>query len=267
MVAFGEGRHSRLAGNDVLWQKLFLDGLEMGDGYAMYDILGADFRTLSEQRAVYLSAIDRIVINSIPDGSSSMLDVGAGDGVRAARIRSDRGIKRLVLAEPSRTMAELCRKLPSAEVWPLAAEDLPDSIENFDVITCLWNVLGHLESHKARQAALRKMSRMLSPDGLIFVDVNNRYNARSYGFLKSGVRFLYDLIFPSEANGDVSFNWHVNERSIQASGHVFRPGEVETLLKEAGLRILERFVIDDKTGKLRRFNYEGHLLYVAMVRR
>jgi 2-polyprenyl-3-methyl-5-hydroxy-6-metoxy-1,4-benzoquinol methylase len=239
----------------------------MSDGCAEYDVLGADFRTLSEQRAFYLSAIDRIVINQIPDGSSSMLDVGAGDGVRAARIRSEQGIKRLVLAEPSRTMAELCRKLPSTEVWPLAAQDLPDSTDKFDVITCLWNVLGHLESHKTRQAALRKMSHMLSPNGLIFVDVNNRYNARSYGLLKSGFRFLYDLILPSEANGDVSFIWHVSERSIQASGHVFRPAEIETLLKEAGLRILERFVIDDKTGKLRRFKCEGQLLYVATVRR
>jgi len=164
-------------------------------------------------------------------------------------------------------MAELCRKLPSTEVWPLAAQDLPDSTDKFDVITCLWNVLGHLESHKTRQAALRKMSHMLSPNGLIFVDVNNRYNARSYGLLKSGFRFFYDVILPSEANGDVSFIWHVSERSIQASGHVFRPAEIETLLKEAGLRILERFVIDDKTGKLRRFKCEGHLLYVATVRR
>jgi 2-polyprenyl-3-methyl-5-hydroxy-6-metoxy-1,4-benzoquinol methylase len=190
-----------------------------------------------------------------------LLDVGSGDGLRAARLAAALSLPRLVLSDPSEKMADRCRLQPAASVWPVAAEDLPDAGERFDVITCLWNVLGLVANSAQRVAALRKMGALLSAQGQLFLDVNNRYNARAYGWLPAFGRAIYDLLRPSELNGDVSFSWQIGETLIHSSGHVFRPAEMSGLIESAGLKVRRRSVVDYQTGERRRFVFEGQLFY------
>jgi 2-polyprenyl-3-methyl-5-hydroxy-6-metoxy-1,4-benzoquinol methylase len=71
----------------------------------------------------------------------------------------------------------------------------------FDAILCLWNVLGHIESNQKRLTALKNMKGLLSPKGTIFIDVNNRYNANSYGYFRTLGRLLFDVIHPPKKRG------------------------------------------------------------------
>lgn len=226
----------------------------------MYDALAPHYREHSNKKAAYLEAVERIVIQRIPPGARSLLDVGAGDGVRAVRIAQARQISTLVLAEPCEAMIALCRQQPATEVWPVAAEALPETSQRFDVITCLWNVLGHVSDHAARVTALQNMRRLLAENGVIFFDVNNRYNARSYGWLEIVRRIFQDLLNPSEAHGDASFDWHIDGKTIRAMGHVFKPGEVANLVCEAELKVNRRYVVDYQTGQQLRFVFGGQLL-------
>jgi len=226
-----------------------------------YGLLAPYFRAYSQKRAVYLNAVDQIICQRILPDARSLLDVGAGDGFRAAKLSASRSLSYLVLAEPSEEMLSYCRQQPADEVWPVAAEDLPYVNQRFDVITCLWNVLGLIESQAKRLEALHKMRSLLSHRGQLFLDVNNRYNARTYGWLPALGRVFYDLLSPSDTNGDVSFTWRIGERHIHSYGHVFRPVEVSRLIEDAGLAINQRHVIDYQTGKHRRFTFEGQLLY------
>jgi 2-polyprenyl-3-methyl-5-hydroxy-6-metoxy-1,4-benzoquinol methylase len=227
-----------------------------------YDLLSKHYRSYSQTRGAYLDTVDAVVIEHISDAATSLLDVGAGDGFRAWRIARARQIQRLTLAEPNHEMNILCRQHDGAEVWNAEAENLPESGDSFDVITCLWNVLGHVRTSRKRLLALRKMRTLLHQDGLIFLDVNNRYNAESYGWARSFARGLYDLICPSETNGEVSFVWHVGGEQIQSIGHVFSPREVEALISQVGLRVRKRYVISYETGEQRRYFFLGQLLYV-----
>ena len=227
-----------------------------------YNALAHDYRAYSKMRGDYLRAVDEVVKSYIAGRSTSLLDVGAGDGVRAHSIAQACRIRRLVLAEPSSVMAAYCRSVPEAEVWQLAAEELPVLGQKFDTITCLWNVLGHVETNRKRLAALSRMRSLLKENGLIFLDVNNRYNARAYGPIKTAARALFDMVRPSEINGDVSFDWKINGRHIRARGHVFTPKEIESLAARADLRVRDRYIIDYENGALRRFVFQGQLLYV-----
>ncbi len=227
-----------------------------------YDALAPHYRAYSNTKCGYLRAVDEVVLSRLAGGARSLLDVGAGDGARAHRIARACRVARLVLAEPSPVMAEYCRGVRGAEVWQTAAEELPESARKFDAVTCLWNVLGHIETEAKRLAALLRMRSLLEEGGQIFLDVNNRYNARAYGLVKTAARALSDLVSPSETNGDVTFAWEVEGRQIRASGHVFTPSEMESLLSRAGLRVRERHVIDYATGERRRFFFQGQLLYV-----
>ncbi len=238
----------------------------MTDSASAYDMLASVFRSFSQSRYAYLSSIDRIVERRIPAGAQALLDVGAGDGVRAWRIARSRRIPRLVLAEPNEAMSAYCQRLCGAEVWRVRAEDLPEGDQKFDVLTCLWNVLGHIENHQKRLLALRKMRSLISDGGRIFLDVNNRYNARSYGWVKTLGRILYDQVRPSETNGDVSYTWRVGDQHIPSSGHVFTPGEMHNLIAGAGLRVNARYVVDYETGRRHRSLFRGQLFYVLSKR-
>ncbi|MDQ3821334.1 MAG: class I SAM-dependent methyltransferase [Acidobacteriota bacterium] len=235
---------------------------ETGSRESPYDTLAHNYRAYSETRGDYLRAVDEVIKSRIKGRANSLLDVGAGDGVRAASLARDRGIRRLVLAEPSPVMADYCRSIPDAEVWQTAAEELPAYGQKFDIITCLWNVLGHVDTEAKRLAALSRMRSLLEDGGLIFLDVNNRYNARAYGMVKTAARALFDLVRPSETNGDVSFDWNIEGRCVRARGHVFTPKEMASLVSRAGLHTRERLVIDYRSGALRRFVFQGQLLYV-----
>ena len=191
-----------------------------------------------------------------------MLDVGAGDGVRSLKIADLGSITRVVLAEPNTSMIKSRQIRPGVEIWNTAAENLPAGKAEFEVITCLWNVLGHIETERKRIIALRKMKSLLSERGLIFIDVNNRKNAASYGWIKTFGRIFDDFIKPAETNGDVSYSWQVGERIIQSRGHVFTSREMERLISTAGLQTKVRYIIDYKNGRRRRSVFRGQLLYL-----
>jgi len=232
------------------------------DPVAAYDRLAAHYPDLSSKRESYLRSVETVVIWRITPGSQSLLDVGAGDGTRALRLAAGSRIKRMVLIEPSTEMAG--RSTDHVEVWPFRAEDLPTEFtpERFDIITCLWNVLGHIPTAEKRQCALSAISGLLSPKGKFFLDVNHRYNLRSYGVLATSARWIHDLFNRNERNGDVIPKWSVGDASISTYGHVFTHREIIRLAHATGLELEERIVIDYRDGRLRRWSMQGNLLYV-----
>lgn len=226
-----------------------------------YEALAQDFRAYSERRAAYLEAIDRLIVKQISENARSLLDIGSGDGVRAAHLARALKLPVAVLVEPSPKMAALCRRQPVSDVWQVRAEDLPESDQRFDAVTCLWNILGLIEDRARRIRALRKMGQLLAPGGRIFLDVNNRYNARAYGWLPVMGRMLKDLARPSETSGDISFEWRVGGRRIKSYGHVFTPREVEGLMQRAGLKVVSRRFVDYSSGRESRTGFGGQLFY------
>jgi 2-polyprenyl-3-methyl-5-hydroxy-6-metoxy-1,4-benzoquinol methylase len=143
----------------------------------------------------------------------------------------------------------------------MRAEELHLLAPEFDVILCLWNVLGHIFPADARLEVLRQFARLLSPQGRIFIDVHHRYNARQYGALPTTLRFLRDRLSGHD-DGDVQVSWGTGETRCLTKGHVFTRREIESSFSTAGLRIENRFVIDYSTGQQRRWRAQGHLLYV-----
>ena len=229
-------------------------------GAQPYDRLAPHYRSFAQGRATYLEAVDRYVIGHAVHGGR-MLDVGSGDGVRAVSIARALGASRLVLSEPSAGMAALCREQPVDAVWQLPAQALAESTERFEVVTSLWNVLGHLPDRDARMAALQGMRRLLAPGGQIFCDVNNRHNARAYGTARVMARRIIDGVMPDERRGDTCFEWVVGEERIPATGHLFTPREMRSLIAAAGLVVADELAIDYATGAVSELPWYGQLVY------
>jgi SAM-dependent methyltransferase len=229
---------------------------------AAYDRLAPYYSHFSKRRAAYLRSVEEQIAAQIPAGAKSLLDIGAGAGSRAVSIAGAAGISRIVLLEPSPRMSA---EPPSGcDIWRIRAEELDvDAIaDRFDVITCLWNVLGHIPGFETRARALSAAAQLLSQDGLLFVDVIHRYNVRSYGATMTVARWFRDHISPSDSNGDVRARWQTAAGAISTYGHVFTDREMRRLAGAAGLQQLDRIVIDYENGGIRRASCMGNLLYV-----
>jgi SAM-dependent methyltransferase len=225
-----------------------------------YDRIAPELPRLSYSRRAYLDRIDRVVISQIPEGSRSLLDIGAGDGHRARQIAGAAGLKDVVLLEPSASMRGMWP--PDTRGWTIRAEELSGKNDTFDVITCLWNVLGHIFPTESRVEVLRQCGRLLSREGLLFLDVSHRYNVLHYGLLPTILRMMRDRILPNEKNGDVMACWNVNGCSYATNGHVFTDPEFRRISSSAGLTIRKVFIVDYATGEIRHSVFAGHLLYV-----
>jgi 2-polyprenyl-3-methyl-5-hydroxy-6-metoxy-1,4-benzoquinol methylase len=228
------------------------------DPVAAYDALATSYEAISETRSRYLTAIERIIIAHMP-GCDSLLDIGAGDGVRTVRIAKAGGIRRVIGLEPSNNMRA---RWPESMVgWGSRATQMPATPRRFDVILCLWNVLGHLEDRNERISALVQARRLLSPNGTIFVDVNHRYNAAEYGWAGTLLRMTRDRLCWSETNGDVVVRWNIDGKQIRCHGHLFTRPEIESIFTETALQITNRWIVNYTDGTERRSCYEGHLLF------
>lgn len=227
------------------------------DPVTAYDRIAPVFAELAGQRRAYLDAIERLIVAGIPPGSRSLLDVGAGNGSRARRIARDSGVSELTLLEPAIAMQQ-----GSPEMVSLRAEDLHCLDRRFDVILCLWNVLGHIFPAAARVEVLRQFARVLSPQGKAFVDVNHRYNARQYGVLPTIARYVGDRFRWRSERGDVAVRWDLGGIACSTKGHVFTHREFQSLCASGGLKIDKRIAVDYATGCPRRWTTGGHLLYV-----
>jgi 2-polyprenyl-3-methyl-5-hydroxy-6-metoxy-1,4-benzoquinol methylase len=231
------------------------------DPVAAYDRLAPQYEELRRRREAYLHSVEDSIIARLRRSAAALLDLGAGDGSRAARIARAAGIDRIVLLEPSSGMSKL--SATRFELWPLRADELDAATiaERFDVITCLWNVLGHLPDGQKRIRVLKTAAQLLSAKGNLFVDFIHRYNVRSYGVLCTAARWLEDRVIPRESNGDVVATWNLNGKNISTCGHVFSHREIMLLAASAGLQLEERLIIDYQTGERRSFPCLGNLLY------
>ncbi len=223
----------------------------MLDAIGAYDLVAPGYGELSARRRAYLDAVDGEILRRVPGGAESLIDVGAGDGRRALGIAARAGISQVVLAEPSAGMRGL---IPAgSEVWTQRVEEL--AVERrFDVVLCLWNVLGHVPAG-SRVAALRNLGRVSS--GLIFLDVVNRYNVAECGVAVVLRRWL------AGNDGDVLVKWRTGTGEVETLGHVFAASEMEEMFREAGLRVVERIVLNYGTGRRERWSLAGNFLYVV----
>jgi SAM-dependent methyltransferase len=226
-----------------------------------YDAIAPLYAEYSARYRAYLDAVDELVIERMESGAR-LLDLGSGDGRRLGKIAGRCRLSDVVCVEPSAEMAALCRQNTGFPVHSLSGEDLDRLPEaGFDVVTALWNVLGHMPDSASRLEALVHIKAKLAPGGNVMLDVNNRHNRRSYGRLNVWKRRVVDSIAFDEKRGDARFEWRIGDQSFPASGHLFTPAEIEDLFRKAGLAVAERLSVDYRSGAISVSRFDGQLFF------
>ena len=106
----------------------------------------------------------------IPDGTTSLLDVGCNTGELLSYCNELFPMIRLAGVEINKTALEQARqRLPLADLHVSAAEELPFADDRFDCVTCI-EVLEHI-SVDVRSQSLKEMRRVLRPGGRLVLRV------------------------------------------------------------------------------------------------
>jgi 2-polyprenyl-3-methyl-5-hydroxy-6-metoxy-1,4-benzoquinol methylase len=226
-----------------------------------YDKLAPYYRDYVQKKTKYLLTIDRLIIQNLSGNPQSLLDVGSGDGTRGITLAKKLRIKKVYLCDPSAEMIKKCRQLKPTRAIQSGAENLAIN-DKFDTTLCLWNVLGHIKTRKRRIAALKNMKNCLEPGGKLFLDIQNRHNANAYGGLKTLGRLILDTFFPNDQRGNTHFIWKIKNQQFPGRGHLFTAEEIQGIIRESGLKIKKRYIVNYESGKIEKFFWQGQLLYV-----
>lgn len=235
----------------------------MGYSQKVYDQLADSYQDVSKERKNYLFGVDKIILPQIKN-RHSMLDLGSGDGIRALRIKENAKIDELTFVENSHEMVKKCRELEAGTVIEDNIQDF-QSDKTFDVATCLWNVLGNVETYQDRVKVLKNVRKKLTSTGVFFFDVLNRYNISYYGLFAFAKTFISDL----DGNGNNRnkiYTKMAGSHKVTYNVHYFSEGEVRQMIDDADLELLETYYVDYKSGEQVDHSWQGQLLYKVGLR-
>jgi SAM-dependent methyltransferase len=226
-----------------------------------YDAIAPLYSDYSGKYQNYLNAVDQLVMDRLTP-NLRLLDIGSGDGRRLHKIASHHGLTDVVAVEPSSKMMALCRESTGFTVHQLFGDELDKLPEkDFDAVTVLWNVFGHMPDSNVRLKTLSLIKTKLKPDGFLLLDVNNRHNQAAYGRWTVFKRRAIDALAFDERRGDVHYQWTIGEESIPSSGHLFTPEEMASIFKQAGFRVTERWSVNYANGKVSDSPFDGQLFF------
>jgi len=222
-----------------------------------YNDVGGSYAGLSFGRKNYIQGVDGVLKNLGIPKKSKWLDVGSGDGARALLLAGETGWQ-LSVSEPTTLLDEKFElENPKVFVIRTSVEEIPVGFGEFDLVTLLWNVLGHVDNP---QTVLAKAWELLRPGGIIFFDVNNFLNLRNYGVLRYGMNYVRsrsgELIFSIPQNDELGTG--------RARVRLFSEAGVEKNLQRCGFREISTSFVDYRTGRVVRRSSQGQIVVQAV---
>jgi len=227
------------------------------DSVYFYNLFPDDFDLYSERKKTYLDSVNSLIIGNI-NPMASVIDVGSGTGKRAKKIFQKINPSQTLCIDNAEGMVHRCRELGhNAMVHDISVAPLKDG--QFDVALCLWNALGCMPEKSARLHALQNINQTLHSRGLLFLEVNNRYNINEYGVLRVFINVLLDLFGASKHMYEVALNnsGHATEE------HLFDVYSLRKILSNAGFTVQSLWYVNYIDGTIERSSWRGHILVMA----
>ncbi len=226
-----------------------------------YDQFSSHYHNYSIQRQCYLRKIDQLLL-STGKSASSLIDVGCGYGDRSLKLARSLNIGRVTLLDNSPCMLRYCNSQGHEKILLDISSNNFSVNKKFDMVLCLWNVLGHVETEEKRIVALKNMRNLLTENGKLYIDVNNRHNISEYGYF-SVIRNLFKSYFLFyRETGDFLLKMKSGDAVLQTKVHIFTVYEMKRLIKESGLKMVQRKIINYQDGKEVRSVFQGQLFFI-----
>lgn len=222
-----------------------------------YNNLSESYDSETIKRLKYLNKVDDYIIQNCKDNLiNNYLDVGSGDGRRSMKIADKVNVNNTIyLIDNSESMSSNIKENDRVKVYNISVNDLETELK-FDLITCLWNVLGHFPNKESVIRFFKKVDTFLSKEGIFVFDVNNRYNIAQYGN-KNVAKNIEKDILKEKRSGWFTLGKVPNQTQV----YIHSPFDINFYLQSTNLYIDETLFIDYNNGSEVSTFFEGQLLY------
>jgi len=207
-------------------------------------------------------------INKISKKKIKILDAGCGTGIRTIEIRKKlKSNTELYGFDVSKNMALIAKDKDYKQVIKGNMNKLHFKANYFDYVFCLFCVITYGCSFADRREALENFHKNLKKEGILFIDILNRWHTgEGQSFKKSKLKIynelLFSIIHPKLSYGDILFKTKNGDRIVEGYFHSMIDSEFNKLIK--GLFVIEKkYIIGYDTGKLKTKETEGNTLYIC----
>jgi len=227
------------------------------DSVHFYSLFTEDYDAYSKRKKVYLDSVNDLIVQNIRP-QASVIDVGCGTGIRAKKIFEKINPGRTLCIDNAEGMVRQCQALGhNAFVHDIAVA--PPDAEQFDIALCLWNVLGCMPEEDTRLSALRNINKVLLPGGVLFLEVNNRYDINEHSFFPVFTNILLDLFGSSKHMSEVA----LNNSGYTTEEHLFSTDSLKKILSQTGFIPQSFWYINYRNGDVERSSWRGRILVMA----
>ncbi len=239
-----------------------------------FDALAQSYDEKANNRSAYLQTADEEIISLVTRTARRrpvILDIGTGTGKRLQGLAARLPDTTLYACDVSPEMVRIARANGLRRVKVATLTDLPYNDEQFDYVFSLFFVFGYLSTEQERTTALREISRVLKPGGMVVIDVINRWHTGDgHGYSKRRRTIVSELIQGRVKHklewGDVMFNLDIDASSVPGYFHTFTDKEANKLFRNAGFSIESHKVIGYGSGTTQAKLHQGNFLYVLKKR-
>lgn len=227
----------------------------------LYNNLFTEYEDYIVKVKKYLDSVDNITELNLSNGSN-WLDVGSANGERIINLNKNLNKKVMFIDNSEKMLGLLLSKGLEAKKIDISNKySIKEINQKFDNITCLYNVLGHIDSEKLRNEAFKNINKLLDDNGIFIFDVNNRWNYKQYGFVKVIINFILDILKIN--SGDYDINIQSRNKNIKSKVHLFNYFEIKKLLFKTGFKIKKSYIVDYKSGEIYKLIFKGQIIIVA----
>ena len=207
-----------------------------------YDNLSKTYDQISKKRRKYLDSIDQEIFNFLKSlNINTILDVGIGDGRRSNKYITKLNFseKNFYGIEPSTKMYVESKKNfnEKQNIFNINLESYQTD-HKFDLIMCLWNVIGHVSN---LEIFIKKVSELSSRKGYFIFDYNNIYNFKEYG-LRSFVSNLLFGLFKDK------FEFRVVSNNDDTSVNYYKSSYLLKILSFNNFKVIDKIYINYQDG-------------------
>jgi len=222
-------------------------------------------------RRGYLAGIDNLILEHLRktcSNSLKILDVGCGTGRRTEKYKLSLEKSVVYGCDISPIMINIARTRQIDKTILSDMSELRLKNESFDVILCLFNSFGYLPDQEQRLRTLTKFRGILKNDGLLFIDVMNRWHTGEGLNFKKSIRsvvetYVYSAFSPAMSSGDMCFSLSVNDKKLDGWVHGFSNSEMQLLLSRSGFSVKKKFCVGYDSGEIKKHFWQGQLFYIC----
>lgn len=237
-----------------------------------FDILSEQYDKTSLKRKKYNDSINEIVKQFI-DGDKyyCILDVGCGTGTRARELLKTLDHYEYYGCDISTKMIAKATQNGLSNISYGDVTNLQYENGKFDIVLCLFNVLGYLHHESDILKALSELSRVVKDDGVIFIDVMNQqhvgeklqYKKRYFSHLITTIK---SYMFFGKPYGQL-FKLSIDNKQLEGYVRGFRAKEIKRLVSKANLEIIKSHIVGYDSGQIHSDIKKGQIFLALMKRK